>query len=65
MIKVSSLKKREFYINPHQIENIESTPDTVITLISGTKYVVGEDIETIISRIIEYRKKIGLLGNED
>lgn len=65
MIKVTRLKAREFFINPHQIESIESTPDTVITLISGTKYVVKEDIDTIISEIIEYRKKIGLLGNED
>ncbi|MEW6096132.1 MAG: flagellar FlbD family protein [bacterium] len=65
MIKITRLNGREFFINPHQIENIESTPDTVISLISGTKYIVREDINTIISRIIEYRKKIGMFGNED
>jgi flagellar protein FlbD len=65
MIKVTRLNGREFFINPHQIENIESTPDTVITLVSGPKYIVKEDIETIISRIMEYRRKIGMFGNED
>lgn len=65
MIKLTRLNGREFFINPHQIENIESTPDTVISLISGTKYIVREDIGTIISRIIEYRKKISMFGNED
>lgn len=65
MIKVTRLNGREFFINPHQIENIEATPDTVITLISGPKYIVREDIDTIISRIMEYRRKIGMFGNED
>jgi len=65
MIKVTRLNGREFFINPHQIENIESTPDTVITIMSGTKYVVKEKVDTIISRIIEYRRKLGMFGNED
>jgi len=65
MIKVTRFNGREFFINPHQIENLEATPDTVITLISGTKYVVKENIATIIAEIIEYRRKIGMWGNED
>lgn len=66
MIKVTRLSGREFFINPHQIENIEATPDTVISLISGAKYIVKEDIDTIISRIIEYRRKISMfLGNDE
>ncbi|MEW6619743.1 MAG: flagellar FlbD family protein [bacterium] len=65
MIKLTRLNGREFFLNPHQIENMEANPDTTITLISGTKYIVKENIETIISRIIEYRKKMGMFGNED
>ncbi|MDI6735700.1 MAG: flagellar FlbD family protein [bacterium] len=65
MIKVTRLNGREFFINPHQIENFEATPDTVITLTNGPKYIVKEDVETIISRIIEYRQKLGMGGNED
>ncbi|MEW6607186.1 MAG: flagellar FlbD family protein [bacterium] len=65
MIKLTRLNGREFFLNPHQIENMEANPDTTITLISGTKYIVKENIETIISIIIEYRKKMGMFGNED
>ncbi len=65
MIKVTRLNGREFFINPHQIESFESTPDTVITLTNGSKYVVKEDVKTIISMIIEYRQKLGMWGNED
>ena len=65
MIKVTRLNGREFFINPHQIENFEATPDTVITLANGPKYIVKENVETIISRIIEYRQKLGMWGNED
>lgn len=58
MIKLTRLSGREFYLNPHQIETIEQTPDTVITVVSGQKYVVREDTQTLIEEIIEYRRKI-------
>lgn len=65
MIKVTRLNNQEFYINCHQIEFIESTPDTVISLISGRKVIVKEPPEVIIERIIDYRRKIGLHYIED
>lgn len=44
------------------IELIESTPDTVITLVSGKKYVVQESTNDVVSRMTEYYKKIGIAG---
>ena len=59
MIKVTRLKGKEFYVNPHQIEFMEATPDCVITMLSEKKLVISESVEEIIDRIIEYRQKLG------
>ncbi|MCL2099701.1 MAG: flagellar FlbD family protein [Oscillospiraceae bacterium] len=61
MIKVTKLnKKDEFYINPSMIETIEATPDTVITLINGKKYIISDPIEDVLRVIEEYYKLVGL-----
>lgn len=58
MIKVTRLNGKEFAVNAEQIEFAEETPDTVITLISGKKIVVKEDVDEIIRRVIEYKGSI-------
>ena len=58
MIKVTRLNGKDYYINPDLIEFIESTPDTVMTMTTGKKVVVAEDIEEIVCRIIEFKRKI-------
>ena len=58
MIKVTRLNGKEFYINMNLIEFIESTPDTVITMTTGKKVVAMEDIEEVLERIADYKKKI-------
>jgi flagellar protein FlbD len=42
-------------INPDLIERIEETPDTVVTLTSGSKYVVGESIDVIAEKVQVFR----------
>ncbi|HUY22922.1 MAG TPA: flagellar FlbD family protein [Acidimicrobiales bacterium] len=42
-------------INPDLIERIEETPDTVITLTSGAKHVVGESMDEVIERFRAFR----------
>ena len=61
MVKVTKLnRKDEFYINPCMIETIEKTPDTVITLINGKKYVVSDAIEDVLQIIENYFKIVGM-----
>ncbi|MEW6679688.1 MAG: flagellar FlbD family protein [bacterium] len=64
MIILTRLNGQTFALNPHQIEIIEETPDTVITLTSGQKYVVKEPLDKLIELIVNYRKQLGILGNE-
>ncbi|WIV10864.1 flagellar FlbD family protein [Proteiniborus sp. MB09-C3] len=61
MIRVSRFNNTEFMINCELIEIIEETPDTVITLTTGKKFVVKESMEEIVNRIIEYKGSINYL----
>ena len=58
MIKVSKLNNQQFTINSDLIETIEQTPDTVITMTTGNKYVVKEKQDEIINRIVDYKQAI-------
>jgi len=60
MIEVTRLDGKRYWINPHQIENMEQTPDLTLTLLSGKKVVVRESPEEVIERIVAYRRKIGI-----
>ncbi len=44
MIKVTRLNGKNFMLNAEIIETLEETPDTVITLVDGKKYVVKESL---------------------
>jgi flagellar protein FlbD len=58
MIKVTKLNGTEVALNADLIETLEATPDTVIALTNGRKMMVKEDIEEIVSRVIDYRRQI-------
>ena len=58
MIKVTKFSGDLIYLNSNLIEFIEETPDTVITMTTGKKVIVKEDVETIVSRIVDYNQKI-------
>lgn len=58
MVAVTRLDKQLMYLNPDHIICIEETPDTVITLFNGNRYIVIDHAGTIISRIIAFRAKI-------
>ncbi|MBS7528402.1 flagellar FlbD family protein [Fusibacter paucivorans] len=58
MIKLTKFNGDAIFLNDVLIEFIEETPDTVITMTTGKKILVKEDVETIVSRIIDYNRKI-------
>ena len=58
MIEVTRLNGVKIILNAELIEIVEHTPDTVITLTSGKKYIVSENASEIVDLIIEYKRKI-------
>jgi flagellar protein FlbD len=47
-----------FTLNPDLIERAEATPDTVVTLIGGNKYVICESLDELVELIRDYRARI-------
>jgi flagellar protein FlbD len=58
MILLRRLNGSEIGVNADLIERVESTPDTILTLVDGTKYVVSEPAEEVVARIVEFRARI-------
>ena len=58
MILLTRLNQAPFYLNPDLIEHLEATPDTVITLTSGHRYVVREAAEEVVARVIGFRRRL-------
>jgi flagellar protein FlbD len=58
MIRLTRLNHEPFFLNPDLIQEMETTPDTVLTLSAGTRIVVREVPERIIDEIVEYRRRI-------
>ncbi len=57
MIKVTKLNGRELVVNADLIEFIESTPDTLISLTTGRKIMVLEEMDHVIRMSMDYRSR--------
>lgn len=57
MLIVNRLDGKEFVLNGLLIETIESTPDTIITLTNGKRYIVKQSVSEIISQFEEFLRK--------
>lgn len=58
LIKVTRINGDVFFINAEHIEHMEITPDTIVTVTSGRKYIVKESPEQIIEKVIVFRRKL-------
>lgn len=63
MIHVTRLNQSSIVLNCDLIEHIETTPDTVITLVNNQKLTVLETADEIVERIRTYRRSILLPQN--
>jgi flagellar protein FlbD len=58
MILLRRLNNAVLGLNADLIERIDATPDTVITLVDGKKYVVAESPEEVVERIVVFRANV-------
>ena len=52
MVSLTRLNGKQFWLNAELIETVEETPDVVITLTNGHKYIVCEKGQTVIAAIL-------------
>ena len=64
MIEVMRLDGKIYWVNPHMIESMESTPDLTLTMLSGKKIIVKNSPEELIEKVIQYRRNIGVERQE-
>jgi flagellar protein FlbD len=58
MIHLTRLNHIPLVVNSDLIEQIEMTPDTVITLTTGQKFMVLENADEVIHRIVKFRRSL-------
>jgi flagellar protein FlbD len=58
MIQLTRLNGIPIVLNSDLIKTAESSPDTMITLISGEKLIVRETCEDVTERVVEYRARL-------
>lgn len=58
MIAVTRLNGKQVVINAELIKLLESTPDTMITLLNGERILVKEPLDDVVKRAIDYGRNI-------
>lgn len=58
MIIVKKINGQQIMVNSDLIETIEFSPHAIMSLTSGVKIIVDETSETLMEKIIEYKKTV-------
>jgi flagellar protein FlbD len=58
MIQLTRLNRVPLIVNADLIEHVEVTPDTVVALTTGQKFMVLESAEEVVEKVIQFRKAI-------
>ena len=58
MIKLHKLNGTEIIVNAELIESMEATPDTVLNLATGNRFVVKDSVQEVVDKVVEYKKKV-------
>jgi flagellar protein FlbD len=58
MIQLTRLNHVPLVVNSDLIEHIEATPDTVIALTTGQKFLVLESAAEVIERVVKFRRSV-------
>ena len=62
MIHLTRLNHVPLIVNSDLIEHVEVTPDTVVALTTGQKFLVLESAEDVVEKVIEFRRAILAAG---
>lgn len=61
MVRVTRLNGSEIWLNPVLIESVEATPDCVVKMSNGHRYVVSETPEQVESLVVSFYRCTGLV----
>jgi flagellar protein FlbD len=58
MIELTRLNGTPMVVNSDLIKTAEAAPDTMLTLITGEKMIVREELSVVVERIVTYRARL-------
>ncbi|NLU49749.1 MAG: flagellar FlbD family protein [Syntrophomonadaceae bacterium] len=58
MLKLTRFNGEKIFVNPDLVEYLEETPDTVVTLTTGKKFLVRESIKHISDQMVKYKRRV-------
>jgi flagellar protein FlbD len=64
MIVLTRLNGDKFALNCDLVERVDAHPDTVLTLVDGTKYLVTESIDTVVELVRDFRAGVLVRASE-
>jgi flagellar protein FlbD len=64
VLQLTRLGGPVFALNPDLIERAEATPDTVLTLVNGSRYVIRESLDELAALVRQYRADIIIASQE-
>lgn len=64
MILVKKINQQEILVNSDIIETVEFCPHAVAALTSGTKIILDETPDSLIRKIVDYKRSIRSRGAE-
>jgi flagellar protein FlbD len=60
MIKLTRLNHVPLILNSDLIEHIDTTPDTVVSLTTGQKFMVLESSDEVVEKVIQFRRNVAV-----
>lgn len=64
MVIVTKLNGARVAVNSDLIQRVEATPDTVITLVDGTKMLVVQSVDTVIDLVRDFRASVLVVAEQ-
>ena len=58
MIRLTRINHVPLVLNADLIEHLEVTPDTVIAMTTGQKFMVLESADEVINKVMDFRRAI-------
>jgi flagellar protein FlbD len=62
MIILTRLHGTSVAVNCDLIERVEAAPETVVTLVDGSRYVVAESVAEIVDKVRAFRASVVVLA---
>jgi len=59
MIRLTRINDTLIVVNADLIEFVEASPDTIVSITTGHKFLVKDTVDEVVEKVREYKRSIG------